>query len=234
MSLRLYDLAGADAERPFSPYCWRIRMALAHKQLPVETIPWRFTEKDAIARSGQARVPVLVDDDRWIADSWEIANYLEEAYPKRPTLFGGSAARALTRVYSTLGDMLVADIFRFIALDVFHHVHNKDREYFRTSREQRVGMTLEALVGDRDSRLAWFRQELAPLRHTLKAQHFFGGERPLYADYAVFGPFQWARCTSPFPLLAADDPIASWRQRMLDAFGGLAGKSPGYDLIPVK
>jgi hypothetical protein len=29
-------------------------------------------------------------------------------------------------------------------------------------------------------------------------------------------------------LLASDDPIFSWRERMLDAFGGLARKAPGY------
>ena len=61
MTLRLYDLAGAQPERRFSPYCWRIRLALAHKNLPVETIPWRFTEKAEIAASGQTLVPVLVD-----------------------------------------------------------------------------------------------------------------------------------------------------------------------------
>jgi hypothetical protein len=44
----LYELAGADENRRFSPYCWRIRMALAHKGLDVECIPWRFTEKDAL------------------------------------------------------------------------------------------------------------------------------------------------------------------------------------------
>jgi len=97
MLLRLYDLAGADADRCFSPYCWRIRMALAHMGLPVETIPWRFTEKDAIARSSQTRVPVLVDGERWIADSWQIANYLEDTYPERATLFGGPVGRALSR-----------------------------------------------------------------------------------------------------------------------------------------
>ena len=41
MTLRLYDLAEAQPERRFSPYCWRIRLALTHKNLPVETIPWR-------------------------------------------------------------------------------------------------------------------------------------------------------------------------------------------------
>ena len=68
MTLRLYDLAGADPNRRFSPYCWRVRLALAHKRLPVETIPWRFTEKAEIAPSGSKTVPVLVDGDRWIAD----------------------------------------------------------------------------------------------------------------------------------------------------------------------
>jgi glutathione S-transferase len=229
MALQLYDLAAADADRRFSPYCWRTRMALAHKQMPVETIPWRFTDKEVIAPSGQTRVPVLVDDDRWIADSWTIANYLEDTYPDRPSLFGGQAGRALSRLYSSLADTLVNGIFRFIALDILQRVHEKDRDYFRGSREERVGMTLEALVADRDKRLPAFRESLAPLRLTLRAQPFLGGDRPLYADYAVFGPFQWARCISPFMLLAPDDPIARWRNRLLDAFDGLAGAAPGYD-----
>jgi glutathione S-transferase len=229
MALLLYDLAGAEADRRFSPYCWRTRMALAHKELSVETIPWRFTEKEAIAKSGQPRVPVLVDGDRWIADSWTIAAYLEDTYPERPGLFGGAAGRALSRFHSTFADTLVSSIFRLIALDILRHVHDKDCAYFRSSREDRVGMTLEAFVADRDTRVSTFRDSLAPLRLTLRMQPFLGGDRPLYADYAVFGPFQWARCTSPFALLAANDPIRLWRDRLLDAFNGLARVAPGYD-----
>jgi glutathione S-transferase len=231
MSMQLYDLAGAEADRRFSPYCWRIRMALAHKGLAVETIPWRFAEKDAIAPSGQTRVPVLVDGAQWIADSWAIANYLEDIYAASPVLFGGGAGRALCRFYASWADtILVGGILRFIALDILRHLHDEDREYFRRSREERVGMTLEDLVAEREARLPAFRQSLAPLRLTLKAQPFLGGDRPLYADYAVFGPFQWARCISPFALLAADDPITRWRERLLDAFDGLARTAPGYDL----
>ena len=61
MSLKLFELVGIDETRPFSPYCWRTRMALAHKGLPAETIPWRFTEKGAIAPHGSEKVPVLLD-----------------------------------------------------------------------------------------------------------------------------------------------------------------------------
>ena len=45
MPIVMYDLAGADPALRFSPYCWRMRMALAHKGLAVETVPWRFTER---------------------------------------------------------------------------------------------------------------------------------------------------------------------------------------------
>jgi glutathione S-transferase len=222
MLLRIYDLAGAEADRRFSPYCWRTRLALAHKELPVETVPWRFTEKTAIAASGQSRVPVLVDGNRWVADSWTIANYLEDTYPERPSLFGGAAGRGLSRLYSSFADTLVASIFRFVALDILQHLHDKDRLYFRQSREERVGMTLEDFAADRDVRVFAFRDSLAPLRLTLKAQPFLGGDRPLYADYAVFGPFQWARCISPFPLLELSDPVRPWFGRLLDWFDGLA------------
>jgi glutathione S-transferase len=57
----MWDLAGADPAVRFSPYCWRVRMALAHKGLSAETIPWRFTEKNLIAFSGQGLVPVIRD-----------------------------------------------------------------------------------------------------------------------------------------------------------------------------
>jgi glutathione S-transferase len=226
---KMYDLAGADPARRFSPYCWRIRLALAHKGLEVETIPWRFSNKAALAPSGQGRVPVLVEGERWIADSWVIACHLEDAYPQSPSLFGAGSGRALARLYSTMGDMLVANVSRFLVFDVHQHIAETDRAYFRQSREQRFGMPLEAVVADRDARLPAFRESLAPLRTVLKEQPFFGGDAPLYADYALFGAFQWARTISPFALLAADDPVAVWRDRLLDAFGGLARAAPGYD-----
>jgi hypothetical protein len=38
--------------------------------------------------------------------------------------------------------------------------------------------------------------------------------------------FMWARCTSPLELLADDDPVHAWRERLLDAFGGMARAAP--------
>ena len=50
VSLKLFELVGTDETRPFSPFRWRTRMVLAHKGLAADAIPWRFTEKEAIAR----------------------------------------------------------------------------------------------------------------------------------------------------------------------------------------
>ena len=86
MNIRLYDLAGDEDDRRFSPHCWRVKMALAHKGLEFEALPWRFTEKSAIAFSGQGAVPVLIDGEHTVVDSWRIALYLDEAYLDRPKL----------------------------------------------------------------------------------------------------------------------------------------------------
>jgi hypothetical protein len=66
------------------------------------------------------------------------------------------------------------------------------------------------------------------MRLTLKTQACLGGDAPNYADYIVFGPFQWARVVSRFKLLTDDDPVHARRERLLDAFNGMARKSPGY------
>jgi len=226
MAMRLYDLAGADANLRFSPFCWRTNFALAHKGLAVDTIPWRFSEKDAIASSGQERVPVLIDGEKTIHDSWTIACYLEDAYPSRPSLFGGAAGRAPTRFLNSWADtVLNPGIIRFVLTDIFRVIDAKDRDYFRTSREKRFGTSIEAYCAEREKHLPGFRQSLTPLRTTLAAQPYLAGERPAYADYIVLGSFQWPRCISTFALLEPDDPIVAWRERMLDLFDGMGRRA---------
>lgn len=226
---KLFELCGTETERVFSPFCWRTRMALAHKDLQAETIPWRFSEKDAIAPHQSDKVPVFIDGETSVADSWTIANYLEDTYPDRPSLFGGEGGRAMGRMLNWWGDTVVlGGIFPMIAADIHGHLRPADQPYFRKTREARLGKTLEQAAATRDTAVEEFRKSLMPMRLTLKTQTYLGGDAPNYADYIVFGPFQWARATSAFKLLKEDDPIYAWRERLLDAFGGMARKSPGY------
>ena len=226
MAVVMHDLAGADPALRFSPYCWRTRMALAHKGLAVETIPWRFTEKDALAFSGQGRVPVIKDGERVVSDSWAIAEYLEDAYPDRPSVFGGATGRAHARFINAWADgVMLGGIVRLIVRDLLDVVAPQDTAYFRQSREARFGMTLEQVQERRETRVAEFRASLLPVRLVLGKQRWLGGEAPSYADYIVFGSLQWPRCASRFELLEEDDPVTEWRGRMLDLFDGLGRKA---------
>ena len=229
MNLKLFELVGTDAARPFSPFCWRTRMALAHKGLSAESLPWRFTEKQAIAPHGSEKVPVLLHDDRPVVDSWTIANYLEDNFPDRPSLFGGQGGRAMARILNWWGDIaIVGGIFPLIIADIPKNLAEVDATYFRRSREARLGKPLEEIMASRDAGVTAFRKSLEIMRLTLKTQPFLGGEAPNYADYIVFGGFQWARVVSPFRLLETDDPVYAWRDKLLDAFEGMARTSPGF------
>jgi len=228
MALKLWDLAGAEDDRRFSPYCWRAKLALAHKGLAAETIPWRFTEQDAIAFSGQDKVPVLIDGDKEIHDSWAIACHLEDEYPVNP-LFGSPQARSLSFGFKIWVEAtLPGPINRAIMPDLFAALHDRDKAYFRASREKRFGRTLEEVGAEPEKAVQELRGALLPVRKQLVEEPFVCGAHPGFADYILFGAFQWARAVSPRRLLEPDDPVFAWRERLLDLYDGLARKARGY------
>lgn len=228
MSIVMYDLVGAD-DRRFSPHCWRTHMALAHKGLDYQTRPIRFTDIQTICDGQQKTLPVLQDGDNVVCDSLAIADYLEDSYPDRPSLFGGDACRNLTAfIQNWTAAVLQLGLFGLIVLDIHDHLLPEDKDYFRKSREQRLGRSLEDAQAGREERLEEFRKNLLPLRMSVRTQPFIGGDQPLYADYLVFGAFQWARSISPFRILENDDPVSAWFGRCLDLYDGLGRKAPGY------
>jgi glutathione S-transferase len=146
-------------------------------------------------------------------------------------LFGGEGGRAMARMLNWWGDItIVGGMFPLIVADIPGHLKPVDAPYFRKSREARFGKPLEEVTANRDKAVEGFRKSLDPLRLTLRTQPFLGGAAPNYADYIAFGPFQWARVVSPFRLLEDSDPVYAWRERLLDAFDGMARKSPGYEV----
>ena len=227
MARQLYELVGRDPARRFSPYCWRARMALAHKGLEADCIPWRFTETDRLAFARHDKVPVLVDGDTVVVESWEIAEYLDRTYPEAPLL--GAAAPHIRLIAAWVDHTLHGALIRLVVSDIFTMLDEPAASYFRASREARLGARLEAVTADREARLPAFRALLQPLRVALRAGPFLGGARPDYADYAVFGAFQWARVVSPLVLVEDVDPVHPWIERMLDLYDGLAGAVPARE-----
>ena len=146
MTRQVYDLCGANDIR-FSPYCWRTRMALAHKRLDAEFVAWHFTEQERLQFSGSRTVPVLVDGDEVISDSWRIAHYLETTYVEVPSLFGGESGAELTGFTNAWADaVLVPAVARCVIGDILGRIEPKDQAYFRASREERFGLSLEQMT----------------------------------------------------------------------------------------
>lgn len=216
MTILLYELA-LDRGILSSPFCWMVRFALAHKDLAYKTAATSFTGIPAIAGGGQKMVPVLDDGGKVIADSWTIAEHLETAYADRPSLFGGLQGKSYARfVLATFGANVLRPAMRVVMNEVFKKVQPQDREYYHASRSQRIGMSIEEFTSAPIAeRLAQFRAALEPVRAVVKDQKFLAGNTPMYVDYIPAGVLLWARAVSPEQVLAQDDPIVPWFERML-------------------
>ena len=217
----MFDLCGESGER-FSPYCWRARLALAHKGLEVEARGTPFTEIQTATEGLSTTVPMIDDHGHKVRDSFDIALYLEQRYTDRPSLFGGDGGKALSRLIEGWANSLHGPILRCVILDIHDRLAPADRAYFRQSRENRFGgQTLEAIQADREAQREIFRAGLTPMRLMLAKQPFIGGDAPLFADHILFGTLQWPRMSSDFAMLEDDDPVADWFGRCLDLYDGL-------------
>ena len=229
MAIILYDLVGADGRR-FSSNCWRTQMALAHKGLDYETVPMRFTEIAKIGDGSFKTIPVIEDGGTWVSDSWTIAEYLDDTYPDRPPVLGGSDGRQHARFVQDWSRSRISSlVMTMVVEDIYAQLAPEDKEYFLASRSERLGRDIAGIQEGREDRVLELRARLEPMRLVVTEAPFLGGELPTYADYVAFSPFIWARTVSPFALVEAGDPVHTWFQRILDLYDGLARKNPGYD-----
>jgi glutathione S-transferase len=222
LALTFYDLIDGKGRR-YSPYCWRIRMALAHKGLQAAIEPcWHSDTK--LKFSGQSLVPVLVDGEHVVSDSWQIARYLDEAYPDRPILMAGEQGRSFARFLNGWTDSIIGrPLVRSLYLDIWQTLHpDADRDEFRSRREARNGATLETLFANRDRDFEELNRAIAPLQHLLGDQAFIAGSAPAYVDYIVFGTLQMPRLLGVEPLSSAQTALRRWRDNMRALFNGLA------------
>jgi stringent starvation protein A len=91
--LTLYDAARC-------PYCARVRIVLAEKAVPYETV---IVDLDARPSwiydlNASGRVPVLDDDGLVLPESRVLIEYLEERFPEPPLLAADPSARARVRL----------------------------------------------------------------------------------------------------------------------------------------
>lgn len=88
-----------DAAR--CPYCARVRIVLAEKGIPYETVEIDLSDRPSwlYEKNPRGKVPVLEDDDFVLPESSVIMEYLEERYPEPTLLPADPADRAAARLW---------------------------------------------------------------------------------------------------------------------------------------
>ena len=226
MTITLYELAGADRSVRFAPHCWKSKLALVHKRLSYKTEPVWFTEKEKFAISEQPLLPVITDGDKVISDSWAIAEYLEVEYPKSPSLFGSDEAKAAAESFHQWASTsLSKHIPGMLILDLYNVIADQDKEYFRSSREERLGTTLEEFGATPQKYIQGLQAELAYVRELLATEKYLGGDKPDYRDICLLGTFLWIATSGVTNFLEKDDVVYAWYKRVLIDYSEVIPKS---------
>jgi glutathione S-transferase len=114
----------------FSQFSEKVRLILDYKGLDykkVEVTPG-IGQLEVFKISGQRQVPVLKDGDTVIADSTEIALYLDRQYPEKPIIPTDPTARGLCLLMEEWADESLGLKGRKVFLSALNHYQN-----FRTS-----------------------------------------------------------------------------------------------------
>lgn len=100
--ITLYDF-------PQSPYCQKVRLMLAEKDLSyektfVDLMKSEQRTAEFLRLNPYGKVPVLIDDDEVLYDSTVINEYLEDEYPHPPLMPNQSGERARARIFEDFAD----------------------------------------------------------------------------------------------------------------------------------
>jgi glutathione S-transferase len=224
-TITLYDLQLASG-CTISPFVWATKYALKHKGFDIDIVPGGFT--GIMERTGgrSERLPVIVDNGKWVLDSWLIAEYLDEQYPDRPLLFSGASMKVLTRfLEGWLWTNAIRPWFACYIKDYRDRSLPQDHEYVTRTRENMLGRKLEEVQAGREDRLPLVPPTLEPFRQLLRDSKWLGGDQPNYADYRALAVFLWTASIATTPPLTADDPLRDWLDRGFDLYGGLGRHS---------
>ncbi len=110
---------------PLSPFCRKVRLTLAEKQIEVELIEERFWQAspEFLRRNPAGKVPVLRHEGRILTESQAICEYIDETVPSPPLMPRDPRARFEVRRLCAWFD------------DKFHHEVTANLLYERVNKK---------------------------------------------------------------------------------------------------
>ncbi|KAG2066942.1 hypothetical protein BDR04DRAFT_1106024 [Suillus decipiens] len=209
-----YDIPSVLQNEPWSPNTIKTRYCLTFKGLPFQTV-WLefpeikpFYEQHSLAPTALRSIkgiptpvctlPVIMDPNtnRLIADSFAIAQYLDEQYPDTPKVLPNNTA-ALVHVFrtaffdATRGGILLA-CFRGA-----QKLNPKSKEYYIRDRTERFGIPWEQFATPENTEEQWNALRAACNTvdgwYAKSSGQFILGDAPCFADFTVAGLCNWVR-----------------------------------------
>ncbi|KAK7058530.1 hypothetical protein VNI00_002166 [Paramarasmius palmivorus] len=184
---------------------WRTRFTLNYKGLPYRTIWVEYPDVEATCKKlGVAPTSIKPDGSPFytlpmihdpntgstIAESFSIAEYLDKTYPDTPRVIP-QGTRALQLAFVAALWSKVGQFHQFCTPKATWSLNERSEGYFRRTREEMCGLTMEDLYpkGDKAEE-GWKKAEvdLAAVDRWLKeGGEFVMGDEPCFADFALGG-----------------------------------------------
>ncbi|MEC4986166.1 MAG: glutathione S-transferase family protein [Oscillatoria sp. PMC 1068.18] len=187
-----------------SHYSEKVRLILDYKNLPyrkIEVTPG-VGQVEVFQKSGQRQVPVLKDGETIIADSTEIALYLDRQYPERPIIPADPKQRGLCLLMEEWADESLGTKGRKVLLGALNQnpnfrasiLPNNTPDIVKTLVSAVPGEVLDALgsgvgLGGEALKKAKnaLKQDLEALCLILEESPYLIADYPTLADFTVAG-----------------------------------------------
>ncbi|MBE9032238.1 glutathione S-transferase family protein [filamentous cyanobacterium LEGE 11480] len=184
-----------------SHYAEKVRLILDYKGLAytkVEVVPG-IGQLELFQKTGQRQVPVLKDEDIYIADSTAIAEYLDRKYPEKPVIPTDPKQKALCMIMEQWADDVLGLDARKGLIACLSQNPNFRTAFLPAITPPPVKSLLSGLpvnllgnlgapVGlGADSVRETIKHDLRYLSAILADQAYLLGDQPTLADFAVAG-----------------------------------------------
>jgi glutathione S-transferase len=191
VSLVLYDAARC-------PYCARVRIVLAEKgisELDVVEVDLSDRPDWLYEKNPTGRVPVLEEDDRPLAESAVIMEFLEERYPEPPLLPPDPADRAAARLV----------VFRDTDLTDPYYAFRRGEDGSREALDTALGR-FDSMLGERPylGGMEYGLADIALVPWILRARDMLGLELDGYSSLS-----DWLAGLEQRPAIAAEAGIVA-------------------------
>ncbi|BAZ43295.1 glutathione S-transferase [Chondrocystis sp. NIES-4102] len=187
-----------------SHYCEKVRLILDYKQLDyrkIEVTPG-VGQIELMQKSGSRQVPVLKDGSTYVADSTEIALYLERKYPERPILPSDPLTKGQCLLIEEWADSSIALNSRKAFIGALNQNQNFRTSILPANTPDILKTAIGAIPGEildvlgtgvgfggdavKEARKSLI-QDLEALCLILQNQPYLTGDTPTLADLAVAG-----------------------------------------------